>query len=547
MAEQLIDVADASTTYNTRKSSNQDRSNFPKECEVSKTSFFRFDKNYRPREYDKTNKVLPPSQTDSRTSKGSEIQFLCEVCSKKYKLHSRLKRHQKNWAKPTHEVDINPSETTSINISQQHLTSRFEWGNYKEPELLIECETIQKSLSGSKRTTTIAELSKQLKNYMKKGNVNAALKLLTNNMKDGILPLNIQTLNSLKEKHPKSKDASIDILLTYISRREHPIKFEGIDEEMVRKATIKTKGGSGPSAMDADRWRRILCSNNFGDTNVDLRKAIANFIKKICTEEISATSIETFVACRLIPLDKNPGLGPIGVGEILRRITGKITVSVVKKKVISSTGSLQVCAGQEAGSEAAIHAMEKIFKEESTEAVLLVDAPNAFNSINRKVHNISILCPAISTFATNCYTTPARLFVIGGIEMHSNEGTTQGDPVVMAIYAIGITPLIMMMIELVTTRCDDIKMVAFADDFADDFAAGKLTSLLQWWTTLLEIGSKFGYYPEPKKSWLITKLETHTLAKEVFKTTKVKITNSGKRYLGQFWELSHSKESMSMN
>ena len=85
------------------------------------------------------------------------------------------------------------------------------------------------------------------------------------------------------------------------------------------------------------------------------------------------------------------------------------------------------------------------------------------------------------------------------------------------------------MIELVTTRCDDIKMIAFADDFS---AARKLTSLLQWWTTLLEIGPKFGYYPKPKKSWLITKLETHTLAKGVFETTKVKRTKSGKRYLG---------------
>ena len=215
-------------------------------------------------------------------------------------------------------------------------------------------------------------------------------------------------------------------------------------------------------------------------------------------------SIETFVACRLISLDKNPGLRPIRIGEILRRITGKIIVSVVKKEVISSTGSLQVCAGQEAGSEAAIHAMEKIFKEESTEAVLLVDAANAFSSINRKVflHNISILCPAISTLGTNCYTTPARLLVIGGTEIRSNMGTTQGNPVAMGIYATGIAPLIMMMIELVTTRCDDIKMVAFADDFS---AAGKLTSLPQWWIMLLEIGPKFGYYPEPKKSWLITK------------------------------------------
>ena len=163
----------------------------------------------------------------------------------------------------------------------------------------------------------------------------------------------------------------------------------------------------------------------------------------------------------------------------------------LRKKFFSSTGSLQVCAGQEAGSEAAIHAIEKTFKEESTETVLLVDAENPFISINRKVFlHISILCPAISTFVT-------RLFLTGGSEMKSNEETTPGDSVAMAIYALGITPPIMMMVELVSTKRDDIKIVAFADDFS---AAGKLQSLLQWWTTLIEVGPKFGYFPEPAKS-----------------------------------------------
>ena len=258
----------------------------------------------------------------------------------------------------------------------------------------------------------------------------------------------------MKEKHPKSKNTNNNILLTGVPIDVHPIMCPGIDDEMIRKTAIKTKGGSVPLAMDADGWRKKLCSNNFGNANVDLRKAIANFIKKICTEKVSAVSIEVFVACRLIPLDKNPCLWPIGVGKILRRITGIVIVSGLKKEVVSSAGSLEVCAGQGAGSEEAIHAMEKIFKEESTEAVLLVDAENAFDSINRKVflHNISILCPAISTFVTNCYAIPARLFVIGSSEIKSNEGTTKGDHVAMAIYPLGITPLIMMMVELVSTN-----------------------------------------------------------------------------------------------
>ena len=38
--------------------------------------------------------------------------------------------------------------------------------------------------------------------------------------------------------------------------------------------------------------------------------------------------------------------------------------------------------------------------------------------------------------------------------MRSNEGTTQGEPVAMTIYALGITPVIMMMTDL-----DFIKMI----------------------------------------------------------------------------------------
>ena len=150
----------------------------------------------------------------------------------------------------------------------------------RRTELLIEGQNIQKTLSDSKSIKTIAELAKKCKNYMKKDHDNAALKLLTNNIKDGILPLNNETLNSLKEKHPKSENAKNDVLLTGVPQRVHQIMFAGIDEEMI-KAAIKTKGGSRPSTMDADGWRRILCSNNFGDINADLKKAIANFIKKI--------------------------------------------------------------------------------------------------------------------------------------------------------------------------------------------------------------------------------------------------------------------------
>ena len=80
-------------------------------------------------------------------------------------------------------------------------------------------------------------------------------------------------------------------------------------------------------------------------------------------------------------------MGPIGVGEIVRRIISKAVLFVIKSDVLEAAGTLQLCAGHEAGCEAAIHSMHRIFHDATTEAVLLVDANNAFNSLNCKVAN----------------------------------------------------------------------------------------------------------------------------------------------------------------
>jgi len=46
----------------------------------------------------------------------------------------------------------------------------------------------------------------------------------------------------------------------------------------------------------------------------------------------------------------------------------------------AAAGLLQTCAGLEAGCEAVVHAMREIFSADDTEAVLLVDASNAFRT-----------------------------------------------------------------------------------------------------------------------------------------------------------------------
>ena len=89
---------------------------------------------------------------------------------------------------------------------------------------------------------------------------------------------------------------------------------------------------------------------------------LTQLIKKLCVEELeSISSLESFLACRLTPLDKTPGLKPICVVDVLRRIAGKAAMMLFKNDTVHAAGALQLSDRQDAGIEAVIHAMQHIF------------------------------------------------------------------------------------------------------------------------------------------------------------------------------------------
>ena len=55
--------------------------------------------------------------------------------------------------------------------------------------------------------------------------------------------------------------------------------------------------------------------------------------------------------------------------------------------------------------------------------------------------NVEILCPALHHALANLYKHPSNLYVNNTV-LTFTEGTTQGDPLAMAMYGIGIIPLI---------------------------------------------------------------------------------------------------------
>ena len=82
--------------------------------------------------------------------------------------------------------------------------------------------------------------------------------------------------------------------------------------------------------------------------------------------------------------------------------------------------------------------------------------------------------------------------------LHSKEGVTQGDPLSMVIYGVGMLPL--------TTKLQEEVPSCIQPWYADDAGAGgKLDGILSYFTKLCEDGPARGYFPETTKSILVVK------------------------------------------
>ena len=279
-------------------------------------------------------------------------------------------------------------------------------------------------------------------------------------------------------------------------------------------------GAAGPSWTDAADWRRF-CSC-FKRSSDDFCSSLAAVAKNLCTQLVDLSGLSALVAGILIALDKNPGIRPIEIGEVSRRIIGKAILRILHTDIQEAAGSLQLCAEQLAGCETAIHAARLLLSCPGSEGLLLVDATNAFNSLNRKLAllNISRLCPAFSRVLINTYRSDIDLFC-GPETFLSSEGTTQGDPLAMTMYTIVMVPLI-----------NRLHLLADQIWYADDAAAcGSMLQLRQWWDSLNHLGPLYGYFPNAKKTHLIVKPGLLSTTQQMFEDTSIVISDQGYRYL----------------
>ena len=91
-----------------------------------------------------------------------------------------------------------------------------------------------------------------------------------------------------------------------------------------------------------------------------LKEALAQFARWLANGSSPWAAYRAFMSNRLCGLDKCPGVRPLGIGEVYRRLWECI-LDVAGHEAKTACGKDQLCAGLEGGIDGAVHAMSSLW------------------------------------------------------------------------------------------------------------------------------------------------------------------------------------------
>ena len=198
------------------------------------------------------------------------------------------------------------------------------WKDGQFCPLMDEAKDIQMKFiqTATQRCDESVSISHKFSDLMKKGKVKQALCLIS---EDGTRVLSLDEMANetctvrgvLWEKHPDGHDLLQEVISHPVDHDVHPIIFEEIDCASILKSALHTDGGAGPSGLNAYAWKR-MCSF-FQKASLDICAALALTARRISSSYVDAQSLKPLTLCRLVALNKCPGVRPIGIGEVPRR------------------------------------------------------------------------------------------------------------------------------------------------------------------------------------------------------------------------------------
>ena len=415
---------------------------------------------------------------------------------------------------------------------QLWMNGEFEWLVH---DTVTEMKTIRYNQSHHQTQEQVAKVYSRL---LLQGKVRAAVRWLTERANGGLLmPDDMDEQKhqpvhrTLCDLHPEARSIVKSDLEVRVGRTPVMPHLE-IERLVVEKISHRLSGSAGLGGTDSNSLQRMM--SNFGQTSRALQTQFALMTSWLANTTAPWAAYRGLVAGRLVAVDKQPGVRPVGIGESWRRMMGKIVIHLTSGEAARSCKENQLCAGLSAGIEGGIHSAVDLLKEHYEEeewGFLLVDASNAFNSVNREkmLWTARFEWPTGARFLFNMYKHWSTLVIRGKKEsfhIESKEGVTQGDPLAMIGFGLSTLPLIRSL--------GEEHSEAYQSWYADDAGIGgnyKVIRLI--YKSLVERGLSLGYAPEASKSRLITNATNIPRAQEYFADLGFTV-KTGDRYLGGY-------------
>ena len=269
------------------------------------------------------------------------------------------------------------------------------------------------------------------------GQLTRAVQALTSH---GLAEHNRATEAEMRDKHPPASQPMPPPPIT----EAQPLSF---DQQTVKKGVQSFKRGSapGPSGWRPEHLKTALTSapGRRDKALENLTRLVNSMLKGEVPEEVTPF----LCGGRLhAAIKKDGGLRPIAVGDVGRRLVGKLAAAALADRAAALLSPHQLGVGVRGACEAIHQALREALDKNPDKAVLQLDLINAFNTVDRAtaIQELANNFPEALPWVTSCYGSPSHL-LFGPSTILSESGLHQGDPLAPLLFALVLQPIVEML------------------------------------------------------------------------------------------------------
>ena len=259
---------------------------------------------------------------------------------------------------------------------------------------------------------------------------------------EGLCPPTVESAAALAALHPHSPPPASQPVQSL------PVAPEVAPELVTRSLrACRPETAPGPTGLRVQHLRDACVAGGVDSLIAQLTAVVNVLAQGRAPASVAPASVAPVLAgAGLVALAKPAGgLRPIAVGELLRRLTGKCLMTLVREEARAFFWPAQVGVAVKGGAETAVHAARAWTQRHmgSTHKVLVkLDFSNAFNCVDRTavLQQCCANFPVLARWATWCYQQPTRL-QFGDRVLESSSGVQQGDPLGPLLFAAATQPL----------------------------------------------------------------------------------------------------------